>query len=457
MRRWWWIFASAALGCAPSPSRVLIDETFRESATRHHGPAQTRGANTAVREPDLSAPVSRSIVVSLAVARDPALAAHAHRVRAMLHSARAEGALPPPALSAQVWNLPLLAPYALGEADMYMVEIRQTFPAAGSLDARARAMAEEARATAAELASHEREVARRAEEAYADYARAVARQAAFDAQIALLEEMFDAVRARFPSSSDALAEMTRIETEAARVRRARTRAEGEVARARTVINALLLRRPDAPLGPPRDFEPDTIRLGLDELLARAAHSRGSIAAARARLRAARARSDAARAEATWPEFMVSGGYWQAPEMRPGIGAGFSMTLPWLGSGPRARMDEAREREAAEAASVREADAIVRQEVSEALARLVALEREWRVLRNEEAPAAERAVDAVRAAYVSGRSDLLAWIDAARAVLDVRTEEADVSADLSRAMAALEWAVGEGLPRVRVTSAGEAGP
>src|SRR5204863_1650327 len=94
---------------------------------------------------DLTAALSREAIVAAAVSRDPGLAARTHRVRAAMHAARAEGSLPPPEASFQVWNVPLLRPYALNDAQMYMIEVRQMLPAIGLLDARARAQAEDAR------------------------------------------------------------------------------------------------------------------------------------------------------------------------------------------------------------------------------------------------------------------------------------------------------------------------
>lgn len=445
-----WLVAASATGCVAGSTSRLVDETFALPAMRRAAAA----AREETREDaELTGPVTRPQIVALAVARDPGLRAVVHEARAALHAARAEGALPAPEVNAQVWNLPLARPYALGEAAMYMVEVRQMFPAAGARDARARAAAEEARGRVAELAARESDVAARAGQAYADYVHGALDHRVHAAHLDLLGAMLDAARARF-AGGGALADVPRIESERARTRRAIARIASEIDRARATLNALLRRSPDAPLGPPADRSAETVRLPLDDLLSLAARTRGDLRQAQARIRAARARSDAARAESRWPTFTAALSYWQDPQQRPGVGATVAATLPWVWGGARDRLAEARERELAELAGAESVTVTARGELAVAQARLHGLERELVVLRREARPAAVRSVEAVRASYVAGRSELLAWIDAARQVLDVEKEEVDVTAAMAHAATDLERAVGAPLPRTAVATDGE---
>lgn len=444
-------------GCLSSSTQAWIDEGLNTRLVRTR--TESSRANTELPL-DLSGPVDRETIMRLVVARDPELTALAYRVRAMFHAARAEGSLPPPEANVQIWNLPLTRPYALGEADMYMLEVRQMFPSPGVLDARARAAVEEAHEMLAELSTREREVVQRAGEAWADYVGATLQRRVRQAQLALLEEMHQVAQARYAAGGTPLGDILRIQSEQARERRALARIDGELQRARAALNALLLRPATAPLGLPSTLEPFTVRLSLDELNARAERTRGVLSQGYARLRAAHARTEAARREATWPSFMVALSYWQDPHERPGIGSMATMSLPWIWNGLRERVAEAEAREQAERASVQEILASVRREVATAHARLQALEQELSVLRREARPAAFRALDATRAAYVAGMSDLLAWLDAARSVLDVSMEEAEITADLERTVTELEWAVGTSLPRVSLGTPGsqqEVGP
>ncbi len=359
--------------------------------------------------------------------------------------------MPSPELGLEAWNLPLARPYALGEANMYMVELRQRFPAAGSLDARARAMADEAHAMVAELASEERQIAQRAADAYADYVHGIRDHAIHHDHLALLEQMQGAVRARFTTGGTGLADAAKIDLEIAKTRRDIARIDGDITRARATINSLLRRPADAPLGPPSDIAPMTVRLSADELVARAERSRGAFVAARDRIQAAQARREAAEAEARWPELMVGVGYWQDPNMRPGYGANVSMSLPWLWGEKRDRVAEAREREAAETSALAGASVEAQSEITEAHARVVTAERELQVLHTQALPAARRSIDAIRAVYTTGSASLLEWIDAARSFLDLEMEEAHISAELARAVASLERSVGAALPLTAVAT------
>ena len=394
--------------------------------------------------------LDRDALIALAVARSPALAAMAHRARALIHAGRAERALPSPEVGVQLTNLPLTRPYALGEASMYMVELQQRFPVAAALDARARAMSEEARAALAELTTEERMTAQRAADAFASYVQGEQERAVEAQQLVLLERMAAAIRARYSTGGAALADAPRLELELAKTRRAIARSEGDVAQARAALNALLRRASTAPLAVPPESPPETVRLSEDELLRRADANRGTTLAADARLRGARARQAAADAEARVPEFMVGLGYYQDPQMRPGFGATFSMSLPWLWGAQVERSAQAREEIAAELSTRDAADVDAHSEISAARARLASSENQLAVVNTQALPAARRAIDALSAGYVTGGVTLLEWVDAAREVLEFELERVALSAELAHSLAELERAVGAPLPRVLLT-------
>jgi cobalt-zinc-cadmium efflux system outer membrane protein len=435
-------------GCVSAQTRQGLNDTYEAATRRLEERAPPAEGAPSV---DLAAPLDRDAVIALAVARNPTLTAMAHRARAMIHAGRAEALLPSPEVGVAAQNLPLTRPYALGDAGMYMVEFQQRFPAAGSLDARARSMAEEAQATLAELTTEERLTAQRAADAFAEYAQGAQEHALQLRQLALLDRTSNAVRARYSTGGTALADAARIELEVANTRRAVARTEGDVARARAALNALLRRPASAPLGAPRDVPPETVRLSLDELLARAATSRGMTLAADARLRAAGARRDAADAEANNPELMVGLGYWQDPRMRPGFGLSFSMSLPWLWGPERERVAQAEEEEAAESSTRDAANVDAQSEVAAARASLAAIEAQLRVVDEQALPAVHRAIDALMAAYATGNANLLEWVDAARSTLELEMEKVSLGGDLAHSVAALERAVGAALPRTPLTS------
>jgi outer membrane protein TolC len=438
-----WLAALPAVGCVSAQTSQRLDRSYDQASQQLRKPLTAKQTPTI----DPTAPLDRETVVKMAVAKSPSLAAMAHRARALVHAGRAEGSLPPPELGAEAWNLPLARPYAVGEADMYMVELSQRFPPAGSRDGRARAMAEEAQIVLAEVATEERLVAEQAANAFVEYAQAFEEQRLHQRHLALLDRMSQAIRARYASGGSGLADVARLEIEVSKVHRGVARIEGDIVRARSALNVLLRRPISAPLGEPRQVSPETIRLPIDDLLSRATSNRGSTLAADARVAAAAARRDAAESEANVPEFMVGLGYWQAPEMRAGVGATASMSLPWLWGPGRQRVYQAQEEEAAER-SERDGTGLESQsEVSEAYARLVAFEQQLVTIRKQALPAARRSIDAVTAAFSTGKVSLLEWVDAQRSVLELEMEVLDLQGEIAHGVNALERAVGAPLPRV----------
>lgn len=440
------MLALAAGGCVSTRTGRALDRSYDAAEIQLRDRSRDAADVSRASEVDLAGPLERDEVVSQAVARSPALAVMAHRARALVHAGRAEGSLPTAEVGVEVWNLPLAQPYALGEANMYMVNLRQRFPAAGSLDARARAMAEEAQAMLAELSSEERLVAERAATAFAEYTQAFAERRLQEQQLALLERMAQAVRARYTTGGSGLADASRIDVEVAKAQRALARVVGDLARSRATLNAVLRRPPGAPLGEPREAPPETVRFSVEELVSRAEQNRGATLSAEARLRAAGARREAAEAEARIPEFMVGLGYWQDPRMRPGLGASVSMSLPWLWGPTRDRMHQAEEEEAADRAARDSVGLDAQADVTEAHARLLALEAQLSVIRERALPSARRSLEALTAAFSTGSASLLEWVDVTRSVLDLETEVVVLHGDLARSVAGLERAVGTALPR-----------
>jgi len=438
-----------ATGCVSARTGQSLNRSYDAAGMRLREPSRRSTGKRADLPVDLSGPLERDAIVAQAIAGSPALALMAHRARALVHAGRAEGSLPPAELGFEAWNLPLARPYALGEADMYMVELRQRFPAAGSLDARARAMAEEAKAMLAEVSAEERWVAQRAAGAFAEYVQAFAEKRLQEQQLALLERMGQATRAGYATGGTSLVDAARIDVEFAKAHGAVARIAGDIARARATLNALLRRPAGAPLGEPRQVSPETVRLSVEELLARAQANRGSALSSDARLRAAGARREAAQAEARFPELMVGLGYWQDPRMRPGIGVTASMSLPWLWGPGRDRVHQAEEEEAAERAARDSVRVDAQGEVTEAHARLTAFEEQLRVVRLQGLPAARRSMDALRAAFSTGNANLLEWVDIARSFLDLELEVVELHGDLARSIAGLERAVGTALPRTPI--------
>jgi cobalt-zinc-cadmium efflux system outer membrane protein len=425
-------------GCGSAPTSSAFQRSLRVRAAALASPSRA-GSD--------APPATREGFTHAVIARDPGMAARVERAREAFERAGVESSLPSPEASAQVWNVPFSQPWSFGDADMYMIELRQRLPAPGLLGAREREGVAMAGAALAELATRERELARRVASAWAEHLAAARHHRVHHAHLAVVDRMADAARARIAASRGPLDDVPRLDAERARVLRLIARFDNDRRRAARTLNVLAGREVDAPLALPDDAPTETVALALPELLGRAVARRGAVVAARASLEAAREGATAAHAEATRPEFMVGLSAWFDPDHHNGYGATAGMTLPWLWGPGQARARAATARVRAEESGVREAESAVRAEVVDAHARVEGALRELTIVQGDAARAAERSLDAAQAGYVTGGTTLLAWLDAARMRLDLAMEAIDLRVELDRSLAALDEAVGEALPRV----------
>jgi cobalt-zinc-cadmium efflux system outer membrane protein len=408
----------------------------------------------AVDEARLEQPLDLAALEAAAIARQPSLLAAAHRARALVERARAEGRLPPPELMAEIWQVPFARPYALDRAGMIMFSLRQQLPAAGTLDRQAEAMGQEAQAEIAKAGAEARALVRDVDRAFADYAESTARHAAHEAHRAIVEQMVAAAGARYPAGGP-LGDVTRSELERARTDAEIQRERGMLDAASAKLNGLLARPMAAPLGPARWTEPRTVALTPERAAELSASGSPEVKAAEHMERAARAAAEAADREATVPMFSVSlDTFLPVNNMPAGYGASFAMSLPWIWGAASARAKSAEQKALAERAALAGVRLRTRTDAAVALAAVRAAERRYLTLRDSVVPAAHRAVDASRAGYAAGRADLLMWLDSARMAREVEIDLAMAHGDLDRALADLDLSAGAHVPRVALPAAKE---
>lgn len=212
--------------------------------------------------------------------------------------------------------------------------------------------------------------------------------------------------------------------------------------AESMLNVLLDRAPEAPLGPVAIVDGPVALEPLTALYERALQQRPELAAFRARADAQR--EMLSRAELEWvPDFVVGGGYvrdFGEDEDHVELTAGLSLPV-WLGR-IRGGVAEAE-------ANVRRADAEthstrnrVLDEVRQAAARLAAATERSTILRESTLPRARQNVEVSQAAYVSGQLDFLALVDAQRMSLMKELELERARAERTSAQAELLQAIGD---------------
>jgi outer membrane protein, heavy metal efflux system len=395
----------------------------------------------------VAGPVDREALVRLVVLRNPSVLGAGQRARAADIAADAEGRLPPPQLMGQVWQVPFSRPYALGDSQMIMVGVSQSFPAAGSLGAREGARHQEAHVEEAMAAERARQVAREAEHAFADYVEAAAGHRIHSDHQAVARRVLSVAEGR-QAAGGALTEVAQAEVELARVQADLMTDGARMETARAKINALLGRDPSAPLGLPLEGEPLVSAWTQDMTLATARSSRPELRAAAAQQEAKRFELRAAEREATWPSFSLGVSYFAPTTFAPfnGYGLNAGLSLPWLWSGERRRRDAQKEYLTAATTEIEGVQIQIDAEVvtAESNARAAALRLQ--VERDRVLPATKRAFDLAWGGYESGRTDLLTLLAARRAVVDAEHDVVMSRAALDHALADLDAAVGVPVPR-----------
>jgi outer membrane protein TolC len=358
----------------------------------------------------------------------------------------AAGRLPDLELKYEQWGVPLKRPYALNEADTLMVGLRQTFPAPGSLDAAERAAAEDARIALSALRAKQLDLIAQARRAYYEYHLADREYAIHLEHLNLTQRILELSRASFGAGGVSQQDVLQIELALRSVHRDLTAIERRKRSSTALLNALMGRPADAPLGPTPELEPREVRVSSQDLARLAEQRRPEIAAADHALERSKATVDRASSEAHWPSFMLGADYMYMPfaEAPHGYGAMAAINLPWLNA---KHDDEVTVAERARAADERARAAVrvtVQFEVRDALAGHQAALQSYRIVKEDLLPAAQRSFEAAQAAFAAGRGSGLGLLDALRSLLLIRLDETRALVELASSAADLERAVGTDL-------------
>lgn len=387
-------------------------------------------------------PVTLSALLKIALARNPELTEARERSRAERELAPAAGRRPDPELEYQLWAAPLDRPYALGDAEMHMLGIRQRFPAPGSLSAQSEAAA--ARADVARQAERARQqqLVARVRRAFAQYYRADREYRAHVEHATLARQTLELTRAVYQGGRGSQQDILRAELALARLHSDLARVQADRKAAGGLLNTLLARPAEAPLGPPADLE-DIVPLRAEQGL-KQIEQRPEIVAGHDAVRASGKDAEAARAAGLWPSFMVGVQYMYMPPMEQPhhYGVMLSMSVPWLSSRYDEQQRAAEAQTAAERSALSSARLAAGYELFEANERLKAARASLGIIERDLLPQAERSFEAAQAAYRGGQGDSLGLFDALNTLLDVRLERERARVSVATALANLDLAVGK---------------
>ena len=383
-------------------------------------------------------------ILRVALERNPDLAENQARARAALARSDAASRLPDLEAKYEQWGVPLQRPYALDEAQMLMLGLRQTFPAWGSLDARGRAAAEEAGTAQDAARARRQDLAAQVRRTYVAYYRSDQELRLHLEHVGLSARILELARLNQRTGHGSLQDVLRLELELTRIHTDVARIEREQRSSRALLNALMNRPADAPLGPPEDLSV-TPRTDVAALERSIDANRPEVAAGARNIRRDEALVDSARRSGRFPQLMVGLDYWYMPtfpsDMRHAYSAMVAITLPWLSGRHRAEQREAEESLLADRHALESTQNTVRYELRDAAARVDSARQSFSIIDQDVLAQAKRSLEATQAAYATGQGDAVGLLDALRSYLQVRIERVRALAELAVSEADLERAAG----------------
>jgi len=376
--------------------------------------------------------------------RNPELAVARHRAKAALQVPGRVSAYDDPVIEYEAWNVP--ESLSIDRADNNIFKLSQKVPFPGK-----RRLAGEIAERDAEVAERDADgvaldVIDRVKRAYFTLWEAQQNLTIYRRDADLLRRFARVAEQRYalgegtqPDVLKAQVELTRLVN---RVTTGLLTIEGD----RAELAALLSKPPEEVSGDPEELPPPELADSADALTELAFRNRPELKSVEAGIQ--RETSGRALARKGYlPDFEFKVERFINFGRSDGFGAMASMTLPFAYKYKYdAAVAEADEKiESAKAELQREKDAIGR-EVRQALLKTRAALAQRELFLTTHIPQSEQALEAAEIGYQTGKTDFLTLIDSVRAIESVHLEHVEAGAELERAFADLERAVGEELPR-----------
>jgi outer membrane protein TolC len=436
-----------------SLSSIILLTSFlgaraRAQLDREDAPStsSSRRSMSAADDAELERAAKLQTILRVALDRNRDVAESQARAAAAEAHGRAAARLPDLEVKYEQWGVPLSRPYALDSAQTLMLGVRQTFPAWGTLDARGRAAAEEAGSARESSRARRQGVAAQVRRTYATYYQADQELRLHLEHVGLTSRVLELARLNQRTGHGSLQDVLRLELEMTRLHTDVARIERERRSGRALLNALMDRAPEAPLGPPEDLavilgvpavEIATLEKSIDT-------NRPEISAAARAVRRSEAMLDGARSAARFPNVMVGLDYWYMPtfpDTHQAYSAMVGINLPWLSGRHGDEEREAEQTLRAEQDAFESTQNAVRYELHDAAARLESARQSFTVIDQELLAQARRSLEATQSEYASGHGDAVGLLDALRSYLQVRIERVHALAELASSQADLERAAG----------------
>jgi len=389
-----------------------------------------------------TAPLRLADVIEEARSHNPGLQAARERSRALAAVPAQVSAYDDPTVSWEAWNFP--NSFQINHADNNIFRLSQRIPFPGKRTLAGRMAERDAKRADRQVDGAELDVVTQVKRAYFDLWMAYQNIDTYRRDKGLMQNFFQLAQQRYASGEAPQSDALRAQVELTHEANMITTEALAIDTARAELNALLSREPDAPLGVPEDSAPPRLEATSAELIDLALQTRPELAAQSETIAREEAGVELAHRN-YYPDFEFSFGRFVNYGQSDGFGAIAAVTIPLAyKSKYDAGVTAANAQLGSARADLRGLQDTVRRDVEQAFLRVRTALLQHDLFIGTHIPQAEQALRVTAAAYQAGQADFLALIDALRAIEAVHLEHVKAAAELQKAFADLERAVGTDL-------------
>jgi outer membrane protein TolC len=394
------------------------------------------------------APLTLAEIEAIALENNREIRAMEERVTLTKAGVTPAMAIDDPSFSYRAWQTPLLQPWNLNQTQ-HMFMFNQTFPGAGKRELRFEAASQAVEVVEAQAEATTLDVMARVRGAFYELLRNQDELRLHDEQIELARQAVSAARIKYTVGRVPQQDVLKAQIAVTKLadHLAMFLQDGNLARAR--LNTLMGHDPSNALEVAGEYAPTSALPAIAGLKQIALEHRPELKAGTAAIK--RLETNVRLAEKNYkPDVSIGAGYMLMPSgstNRNAYMAELSFNLPWLNRSKHdAEIAEARSEVNVQRAELSAQEAIVFQEIQEALIRANTAARLVEIYRDTLRPQAQATLRAASAAYQTDQTDFLNLIDSQNTALDVEYSYYRALADFDSRVVDIERAIGSPLPR-----------
>jgi outer membrane protein TolC len=388
-------------------------------------------------------PLSLADVLARAQEANPELEVVRQRAAAMRAVPAQKSAYDDPTVSWEAWDFP--DSWRVDQAENNIFRLAQKVPWPGKRTLAGKVAERDADAADQDVRTARLDLNLMVTRAYYDLWLAYRRRDIATRDASLVERLARATEQKYGVGTATQSDALRAQVELTHMVTETQTAVLAIETAAADLNALLSQPPEAPLGEPQNPPMAAPEASLTTLTALALDQRPELAAQRAAV--AREQSAVELAGlGRRPDFEFSVGRFVNYQRSDGFGAMASVTLPFVYGGKYdAASSEARAKLVSAEAEMRRLQDRVRRDVAQAYARARTAALQHQLAGGTHVPQAEQALHVTEAAYEAGTAEFVSMLDTLRNIQTIELQHAESLAELAKATADLERAVGGSLP------------